>query len=68
MVLFYADDTSCLVRDETSVEKLFEKLEAFRGCCGLEMNRVEKNYATIDKPFQNKLAHEVCLSRRFFLL
>ena len=25
----YADDTSCLVRDEKSVEKLFEKLEAF---------------------------------------
>ena len=35
----YADDTSCLVRDEKSVEKLFEKLEAFRGCCGLELNR-----------------------------
>ena len=35
----YADDTSCLVRDEKSVEKLFEKLEAFRGCCGLVLNR-----------------------------
>ena len=32
----YADDTSCLVRDEKSVEQLFEKLEAFRGCCGLK--------------------------------
>ena len=35
----YADDTSCLLRDEKSVEKLFEKLEAFRECCGLELNR-----------------------------
>ena len=35
----YADDSSCLVRDEKSVEKIFEKLEAFRGCRGLELNR-----------------------------
>ena len=35
----YADDTSCLVRDVKSVEKLFEKLDAFRECCGLELNR-----------------------------
>ena len=27
------------MRDEKSVEKLFEKLEAFRDCCGLELNR-----------------------------
>ena len=31
--------SSCLVRDEKSVEKLFEKLEAFKGCCRLELNR-----------------------------
>ena len=31
----YVDDTSCLVRDGKSVENLFEKLEAFRGRCGL---------------------------------
>ena len=30
----YADDISCLERDEKSVEKLFEKLEVFKGCCG----------------------------------
>ena len=35
----YADDTSCLVRDGKSVEKLFERLEVFRGRCGLELNR-----------------------------
>ena len=35
----YADDISCLVRDEKSVEKLLEKLKAFKGCCGLELNR-----------------------------
>ena len=35
----YADDISCFVRDEKSVEKLFEKLEVFKGCCGLELNR-----------------------------
>ena len=35
----YADDTSCLVHDEKSVEKLFERLEAFRECCGLDLNR-----------------------------
>ena len=27
------------MRDKKSVEKLFEKLDAFRGCCGLELNR-----------------------------
>ena len=30
------------MRDEKSVEKLFERLEAFRGCCGLELNRSKK--------------------------
>ena len=35
----YADDTSCLVRDEKSVKQLFEKLEAFIGCCRLKLNR-----------------------------
>ena len=35
----YAGDTSCLVGDGKSVEKLFEKLEAFRGRCRLELNR-----------------------------
>ena len=34
-----ADETSCLVRDKKSVEEFFEKLEAFKGCCGLELNR-----------------------------
>ena len=29
--------SSCLARDEKSVEKLFEKLEVFKGCCGLEL-------------------------------
>ena len=33
----YADDTSCLVRDEKSVEKLFGKLQAFRGRCALDL-------------------------------
>ena len=35
----YANGTSFLVRDGKSVEKLFEKIEAFRGRCGLELNR-----------------------------
>ena len=35
----YADDISCLVCDEKSVEKFLEKLEAFKGCCGVELNR-----------------------------
>ena len=39
----YADDTSCLVRDEKSVKKLFKKLEAFRGCCGLELNKKRRH-------------------------
>ena len=30
---------ACFALDEKSVEKLFEKLEAFKGCCGLELNR-----------------------------
>ena len=35
----YADDTSCFVRDIDSVVKLFEKLESFKSCSGLELNR-----------------------------
>ena len=35
----YADDTSCFVRDIDSVVKPFEKLEAFKSCSGLELNR-----------------------------
>ena len=35
----YADDTSCFARDIDSVVKLFEKLEAFKSCSGLEPNR-----------------------------
>ena len=35
----YADDTSCFVRDKDSVVKLFEKLNAFKSCSGLELNR-----------------------------
>ena len=35
----YADDTSCFVRDIDSVVRLFEKLEAFKSCSGLERNR-----------------------------
>ena len=35
----YADDTSCFVRDIDSVVKLFEKLEAFKSCPALELNR-----------------------------
>ena len=74
----YADDTSCLVRDEKSVEKLFEKLQAFRGCCTLDLSQIsqkrrhcglEKLVTTINKPFQHKLAHEVRnLPWRFFLV
>ena len=37
-LLQYADDT-CFVRDIDSVVKLFEKLEAFKSCSGLELNR-----------------------------
>ena len=71
------------MRNEKLVEKLFEKLEALKGCCGLDVNRsnmealwlgkagweklVGKSYTTIDKPFQHKLAHKVRLSRRFLL-
>ena len=29
------------MRDEKSVEKLFEKLQAFRGCCALDLNRTK---------------------------
>ena len=29
---------------------------------------VGKNWTIIDKPFQDKLAHEVRLSRRFFFM
>ena len=35
----YADNTSCFMRDIDSVVKLFEKLEAFKSCSGLELNR-----------------------------
>ena len=39
----------CLVRDEKSVEKLFEKLEAFKGCCRLELNRSKKEALWLGK-------------------
>ena len=35
----YADDTSYFVCDIESVVKLFEKVEAFKSCSGLELNR-----------------------------
>ena len=35
----YADDTSCFIRDPESVERLFDKLETFKCCSGLELNR-----------------------------
>ena len=35
----YADDTTCLVADTLSASNLFEKLDLFRQCSGLELNR-----------------------------
>ena len=35
----YADDTTCLVEDTTSASNLFKKLDLFRLCSGLELNR-----------------------------
>ena len=65
---------ACFARDEKSVEKLFEKLEAFKGFCGLELNRHKTETLWLGKTgsqptnlsVQHKLAHEVRLSRRFF--
>ena len=64
---------TCFALDEKSVEKLFEKLEAFKGCCGLKLNRSETETMWLGKigPQPSnlstyKLAPEVRLSRRFF--
>jgi len=35
----YADDTTCLVEDTSSASNLFKKLDLFRLCSGLELNR-----------------------------
>jgi len=35
----YADDTTCLVEDTSSAGKLFEMVDLFRLCSGLELNR-----------------------------
>jgi len=35
----YADDTTCLVEDASSASKLFEKVDLFRLCSGLELNK-----------------------------
>ena len=35
----YADDTTLLLRDLESVQMSLEKLENFRGCSGLELNK-----------------------------
>ena len=35
----YADDTTCLVEDTSSASKLFEKVDLFRLCSGLELNK-----------------------------
>jgi len=38
-LLQYADDTTCLVEDTSSASNLLEKLDLFRLCSGLELNR-----------------------------
>ena len=35
----YAADTTCLVEDNSSTSNLFRKLDLFRLCLGLELNR-----------------------------
>ena len=37
------------MRDEKSADKLFEKLEAFRECCGLELNRSKTEALCVGK-------------------
>ncbi|XP_078355036.1 uncharacterized protein LOC144639618, partial [Oculina patagonica] len=37
----YADDTTCLVGDTTSASNLFKKLDLFKLCSGLELNRTK---------------------------
>ena len=49
----YADDTSCFVRDKDSVVKLFEKLNAFKSCSGLELNRSKTEAMWLGKTIHN---------------
>ena len=37
------------MRNEKLVEKLFEKLEALKGCCGLDVNRSNKEALWLGK-------------------
>ena len=34
----YADDTSCFKRGENSLQRIFDKISAFKSCGGLELN------------------------------
>ena len=49
----YADDTSCFVRDIDSVVKIFEKLESFKSCSGLELNRSKTEAMWLGKTIRN---------------
>ena len=35
----YADDISCFVNGSNSIQKLFQKLQLFKNCFGLELNK-----------------------------
>jgi hypothetical protein len=35
----YADDTTCFLKNAESAQLLFQKLEVFKQCSGLEVNR-----------------------------
>ena len=49
----YADDTSCFVRNNDSVVKLFDKLEAFKSCSGLDLNRSKTEAMWLGKIIHN---------------
>ena len=45
------------MRNEKLVEKLFEKLEALKGCCGLDVNRSNMEALWLGKAGWEKLYH-----------
>ena len=50
MVSQYADDTSCFVNGFNSIQKLFQKLQLFKNCSGLELNKTEAMWLGKNRP------------------
>ena len=49
----YADNTSCFVNGFNSIQKLFQKLQLFKNCSGLELNKSKMEAMWLGKTNRN---------------